>query len=110
MTGSSTTTMPMSSTNMARRNNPQPQNGGTRTSVRASGTVTKDGEDARQGERSSRMIYVLTASVLLLLIVYALIGVFSDTVLVTDLSAPTAGDAAVPGPSEAQETIITDRQ
>ncbi|MFN3225059.1 MAG: hypothetical protein ACE360_02270 [Hyphomicrobiales bacterium] len=109
MTGSSTTTMPMGSTTMARRNNPQPQDGGARTSVRAGGTVTKDSEEARQGERSSRMIYVLTASVLLLLIVYALIGAFSDTVLVTDLAAPTAEDAAVPGPSEAQEAIITDR-
>jgi hypothetical protein len=47
---------------------------------------------------------------LLLLIGYALIGLFSDTLLVSDVAAPVADEAAVPGPTEAQETIITERQ
>ncbi len=110
MTSSSTTTVPMGSNAMAKRNNPQPQDGQASTSVMAGGTITRDGEEARQGRRGSRMIYVLTASVLLLLIVYALIGAFSDMLLVTDLEVPATGDAAIPGPTEAQEAIITDRQ
>lgn len=110
MASSSTTTMPMVSDTVARRNNPQPMNGAARTTTTSDGAIIKTAENARQGKRGSRMLYVLTASVLLLLILYALIGVFSDTILVTDLAAPTADEALVPGPSEAQEAVITGAQ
>lgn len=110
MTGSSTTTIPAATDAMARRNNPQPQDGAAQASVTSDGATIKTTEDARQGKRGSRMVFVLAASVLLLLALYALIGIFSDTVLVTDLAAPTADEAVVPGPTEAQEAVITDTQ
>lgn len=110
MTSSSTTTMPMGSDTVARRNNPQPINGAARATTTSDDTTIKTAENARQGKRGSRMLYVLTASVLLLFILYALIGIFSDTILVTDLAAPTADEELVPGPSEAQEAVITGAQ
>ncbi len=104
MTGSSTTTMPLGT------NNPHPRGDAEKTVVAANATTTQNAADVRQGKRGSRMMYVLTASVLLLLIGYALIGVFSDTILVTDLAAPAADGTVVPGPTEAQESVIVDSQ
>lgn len=107
MTSSSTTTMPMGTRTATRRNNPQPMDRKARTTITPDGATIKTAEKARQGKRGTRMLYVLSASVLLLLILYALIGIFSDTVLVTDLGTASADGALAPGPSEAQEAVIT---
>lgn len=101
MSGSSTTATPTSKQPIGGHDNPQA----------GLNTVTEvTTNEARQGKRGNRMIYVLVASILLLLIAYALIGIFSDDVLVTDLVPPTTGETTLPGPTDAQETIIRDAQ
>lgn len=65
--------------------------------------------DARQGRRGNRTVYVLAASILLLLGVYAVFGIFSDALLVSDLPASVGDESALPGPDPAQEAIIEQR-
>jgi hypothetical protein len=110
MTSSSTTSMANGPQTMAQRNSPQPPEQMTPKAAVSHGGVVTSGQDARQGKRGKPVLYVLVAAILLLLIGYALIGLFSDTLLVSDVAAPVADEAAVPGPTEAQETIITERQ
>lgn len=65
-------------------------------------------EEARQG-RGKATAYVLAISILLLLLTYALFGIFSDALLVSDLPAAVDAEVALPGPSPAQEAIIEQR-
>lgn len=65
-------------------------------------------EEARQG-RGKTTAYVLAISILLLLLTYALFGIFSDAFLVSDLPAAVDAEVALPGPGSAQEAIIEQR-
>lgn len=66
-------------------------------------------QDARQGRGGNTTVYVLAASILLLLLAYAIFGIFSDALLVSDLPPALDVEAGLPGPSPAQEAIIEQR-
>lgn len=76
-------------------------------------------ENARQGVHGKALAYVLATSILLLLITYALFGLFSDRIVVTDLPAASAaqGDPSgqplpnsnLQGSSPAQQATVQQR-
>lgn len=79
--------------------------GGPDTSRSARDAPRFGSREVRQGRRGSRIFMVLAVSLILAITAFVVIGMFSDTLLLTDVTAPDEAPV-VPGPTEAQEPLI----
>jgi uncharacterized protein YneF (UPF0154 family) len=58
-----------------------------------------DPQDVRQGRGGTRLLTILTVGIILAIGAFVVIGMFSETLLTTDV-------ASMPGPNDAQEQLI----